>query len=65
MAFSALKRPFIILVQDEFSKGKVLLSDLFDPRVGVVNYVDALKLEIKYLGEVDVVESVRLVNLVF
>ena len=60
-----LQCPLVILVENERSKGEILLANLFDSRVGVVDHVNTLKLEIENLGEVDVVERVRLVNLVF
>jgi len=56
--------PLILLVQNECSKGEILLSNLFDPRVGIVHYVDALELEEENLCKVNVVERVCFVNLV-
>lgn len=60
-----LQRTLVLIVQNESSEGEILLSDLFDARVGVVDDVNTLKLEVENLGEVDVVEGIRLVNLVF
>ena len=60
-----LQLPLVLLVQGKCSEGEVLLSDLLDPRVRVVDYMDALKLEVENLGEVDVVECVCFVNLIF
>lgn len=59
-----LQRPFILLIQNECSEGEVLFSDLFDPGVGVVDYMDALEFEVENLGEANVVERVRFVYLV-
>ena len=59
-----LQVALIILVQNECSKREILLSNLVDPGVGIVHYVDTLELEEEYLCEVDVVERVCFVNLV-
>ena len=64
LPLTLLQSPLILLVKNESPKGEILLPDLFDPRVGIVHYVDTLKFEVKNLSEVDVVEGVRFVNLV-
>jgi hypothetical protein len=65
LPLTLLQRSLVLLVQNESSEREILLSDLFDPRVGIIHYVDTLKLEVENLGEVDVVERVCFVNLVF
>jgi len=68
VAFSPLtflQRSLVLLIESKCSEGKVLLSHLFYPRVGIIHYVDALKLEVENLCKVDVVQRVCFVNLVF
>lgn len=59
------QRPLVILVENEPPEGEILLSNLLNPRVRIVDDVNALKLEVENLGEVEVVERVRFVDLVF
>ena len=65
LLLTLLQRPLTLLVQNERSEGEVLLSDLLDPGVRLVDYVNALKPEVENLGEVDVIQRVRFVNLIF
>lgn len=62
MVIPLLQRPLILVFENELSEREVFLSDLLDSRVEVVSYVDALKLEVQNLCEVNIVEGVRLVN---
>jgi hypothetical protein len=60
-----LQRPLVLFIENKLSKRKIFLLDLLDPRIRVVDYLNALEFKVENLCEVDIVKGVRLVDLVF